>query len=140
VGQGVIAVRIPVEYAPHILGQVWLLLVKACTRGCDELDPADLAAAILAGEDHLWVMAPPEAGPVAVGVTRILPWRKGLYVRVLTVGGERPAEWIEPFREALRTHAKEVGAVKIVTEARPGWAPIFHDLKPKRYIYEETIG
>jgi hypothetical protein len=134
----VIAVRIPTEYAGHAASLTWPLIVKACSRG-GGLVAADLELACALGSSDLWLMGPAEAAPVAVGVTRTEEWTEGRVLRVLCVGGSRARQWIEPFREALRAHAREAGAVKIVTEARVGWAPIFHDLKPKRYIYEETI-
>jgi hypothetical protein len=133
-----IAIRVPAEYAGQALNLCWRLVARACSRG-GGLIASDLAAACYEGTSDLWLMGPAEAAPVAVGVTRTEEWPEGRIVRVLCVGGNRARQWIEPFREALRVHARETGAVKIVTEARVGWAPIFSDLKPKRYIYEEEI-
>ena len=89
------------------------------------------------GEGNFWLIHEGDT-PVGVCFWKIQERPADKVLAVLALGGERGMEWAEMIRLCLKQHAVQLGASKLATIGRPGWAKIY-GLKPTGYYYEDAV-
>lgn len=100
----------------------------------DDLSSGELWQMCRSGNAFLIVVME-EAGLLMAGVVRFEKWTNGSILRVLSLVGERMADWAEMVKTYLVNMAKVGGASRIVAEGREGWAGIFDEPKKLRSTY-----
>lgn len=109
---GVLASQYP-EYRDRILP----FLRNFCARDKDGVSVDDLEADILRQERQVWCINNFQA----LALTYIVPDA----VRISHCGGVRRKEWQVELENDMKEWAKALGKKRVITLARPGWAPHF---------------
>jgi hypothetical protein len=113
------------------------LIIQACSRGWG-VDACHVLDDVLHGDQTLWIIRI-DGKPIAVATTRLDEWHgDATAVRVMCAGGDGGPRWAIPLRDALRDHARAIGASIIITEGRLGWGRLL-GLKPARYVFEDPL-
>jgi hypothetical protein len=115
-----VQVRLPPleELAEHwtVIGP---LLRRATVRnGCYE--PIDLLQMAMAGQAGIWICEVDGEIRAAV-VIRVTVFPRRRILEIVAAGGSGMKHWLEPLRQAMDRHAKELGCSHIASVARPGW-------------------
>lgn len=73
------------------------------------------------GAGAFLIYAADEQGFGVACVARFERWNNGMVLRVLSLVGERMAEWMEDGTEFLKNMARIGGASRVVWDGRDGW-------------------
>lgn len=127
--------------APELCRQVFPFvkpMLEAAYHECDEDLPDDLVDALESGQFQLWCVVEGANMPLAAVLTRLIPARSGLSMRLVACGGDRLFVWRHLWHH-LEKYARDEGCVKIVAEARRGWARVLTGFEEKRAVIEKRI-
>jgi len=121
---------------------VWPRVKDMIERACDiTLTPGDVYESIANRTTCLWLLTEDEQ-TIAAMTTQTKEHDGHRWVEVMTIGGERFAEWSGDLQGALERYCKQEGADSIRTVCRGGMAKWLKTLgwKQKQIIMEWTDG
>jgi hypothetical protein len=130
---------------PQQVMQMWPLLqsfvAAALVHTQGEMGPLDVCERAMNGAMQLWVIAEQDKLH-GVAVTEVIEFPQITSLRIVTLSGERFAEWKGELDQRLEQFAHVVGAGRIEAVGRPGWARSLRALnyKPTYVIVTRLVG
>lgn len=131
--------RVPPHLALDVLAQVETQARRGMERS--SLSYEELRAACVRGAMDLWAVHD-EGEVIAVIVLQVTKRTSGLVLGVVLAAGRDMSLWLEDVERLIAEYAELLGAVLVVSTARPGLARLLKRFgwKPRAIVMEKTIG